>query len=210
MDLQEWDNVISIASNAVTGLSVLGGVIFGGVKLQEMVKNKKMEQAFASAIALKDEIDATRGRYNRMRFDLTRIMTFIDTLAKTGQKVDQESYYQIQGSLRDMAENTFRIGSCFVKVSHYNVAIKQPAWEPFNALLHSAGETQIAISKLVNLITQALLKEQITAEEFATIRSFYDEHGERMKGVNNAIAGIDIIKFDDLFDFSKVHKKSRD
>ncbi|CAH0195828.1 hypothetical protein ACLEXY_01875 [Enterobacter ludwigii] len=210
MDLQAWDNIISIASNAVTALSVVGGVIFGGVKLQEIVKTRKMEQAFASAIALKDEIDATRGRYNRMRFDLTRIMTFIDTLAKTGQKVDQESYYQIQGSLRDMAENTFCIGSCFVKVRHYNVAIKQPAWEPFNALLHSAGETQIAISKLVNLIMQALLKEQITAEEFETIRNLYDEHGERMKGVNYAIAGIDIIKFDDLFDFSKVNKKSRD
>lgn len=118
MDLQGWDNLVSIAANSITALSVLGGAIFGGMKLQEMVKNKKMEQAFSSAIALKDEIDATRGRYNRMRFDLTRIMTFIDTLAKTGQKVDQESYYHIQGSLRDMAENTFRIGSCFVKVSH--------------------------------------------------------------------------------------------
>ena len=206
MDLQAWDNVISIASNAVTGLSVLGGVVFSGFKLQEMVKNKKMEQAFASAIALKDEIDATRGRYNRMRFDLTRIMTFIDTLAQTGQRVDQESYYQIQGSLRNMAESTFLFGSCFVKVRHYNVVIKQPAWEPFNALLHSAGETQKAISKLVNLITQALLKEQKTVEEFETIRKLYDEHGERMKGVNNAIAGIDIIKFDDFFDFSKVNK----
>ncbi|EQB8220351.1 hypothetical protein ACNYDF_24110 [Klebsiella aerogenes] len=206
MDLQAWDNVISIASNAVTGLSVFGGVIFSGFKLQEMVKNKKMEQAFASAIALKDEIDATRGRYNRMRFDLTRIITFIDTLAQTGQRVDQESYYQIQGSLRDMAENTYRIGSCFIKVRHYNVAIKQPAWEPFNALLHSAGETQKAISKLVNFITQALLKEQITTEEYAKIRNLYDEHGEWMKGVNNAIAGVDIIKFDDLFDFRKVNK----
>lgn len=206
MDLQAWDNVISIASNAVTGLSVFGGVIFSGFKLQEMVKNKKMEQAFASAIALKDEIDATRGRYNRMRFDLTRIMTFIDTLAQTGQRVDQESYYQIQGSLRGMAESTFLIGSCFVKVSHYNVAIKQPAWEPFNALLHSAGETQKAISKLLNLITQALLKERITTEEYAEIRNLYDEHGEWMKGVNYAIAGVDIIKFDDLFDFRKVNK----
>ncbi|RSV81975.1 hypothetical protein [Klebsiella aerogenes] len=206
MDLQAWDNVISIASNAVTGLSVFGGVIFSGFKLQEMVKNKKMEQAFASAIALKDEIDATRGRYNRMRFDLTRIITFIDTLAQTGQRVDQESYYQIQGSLRDMAENTYRIGSCFIKVRHYNVAIKQPAWEPFNALLHSAGETQKAISKLVNFITQALLKEQITTEEYAKIRNLYDEHGEWMKGVNNAIAGVDIIKFDDLFDFREVNK----
>lgn len=206
MDLQAWDNVISIASNAVTGLSVFGGVIFSGFKLQEMVKNKKMEQAFASAIALKDEIDATRGRYNRMRFDLTRIMTFIDTLAQTGQRVDQESYYQIQGSLRDMAENTYRIGSCFIKVRHYNVAIKQPAWEPFNALLHTAGETQKAISKLLNLITQALLKERITTEEYAKIRNLYDEHGEWMKGVNNAIAGVDIIKFDDLFDFRKVNK----
>ncbi|ATM91756.1 hypothetical protein CRN78_14960 [Klebsiella aerogenes] len=206
MDLQAWDNVISIASNAVTGLSVLGGVIFSGFKIQEMVKNKKMEQAFASAIALKDEIDATRGRYNRMRFDLTRIMTFIDTLAQTGQRVDQESYYQIQGSLRDMAENTYRIGSCFIKVRHYNVAIKQPAWEPFNALLHTAGETQKAISKLLNLITQALLKERITTEDYAKIRNLYDEHGEWMKGVNYAIAGVDIIKFDDLFDFIKVNK----
>lgn len=210
MDLQAWDNVVSIASNAVTALGVVGGVVFGGFKLQEIVKTKKMEQAFASAIALKDEIDATRGRYNRMRFDLTRIMTFLDTLAKSGQRIDEESYYQIQGSLRDMAQNTFRIGSSFVKVSHYNVFIKQPAWEAFNTLLQSAGDTQIAISKLVTLINQALHKDQMTVEEFEAIRSLYDEHGERMKDVNNAIAGVDIVKFDDLFDFVKVHKKSRD
>ncbi|EPB9584135.1 hypothetical protein ACRU1G_005640, partial [Escherichia coli] len=70
MDLQAWDNIISIASNAVTALSVVGGVIFGGVKLQEIVKTRKMERAIDSAIALKEEIDSTRSRYNRMRFDL--------------------------------------------------------------------------------------------------------------------------------------------
>lgn len=210
MDLQAWDNIISIASNAVTALSVVGGVIFGGVKLQEIVKNKKMEEAFASAIELKDEIDATRSRYNRMRLDLNRIMTFLDTLAKSGKRADQESYYLIQSSLKDMTENTFRIGSSFIKVSHYNVKIKKPGWEDFNNLLDSAGDTQIAISKLMTLIMQALLKEQITVEEFKVIREAYDQHGEKMKGVNAAIAGMDKVKFDNLFDFSKVHKKSRD
>lgn len=205
MDLQGWDNLVSIAANSITALSVLGGAIFGGVKLQEMVQSRKMERAFDSAIALKEEIDGTRSRYNHMRFDLNRIMTFLDTLAKAGQRVDQENYYQIQGSLKDMTENTFRIGSSFVKVGHYNVLIKQPAWEAFNSLLHSAGNVQIAISKLMALIMLALLKEQITPEEFEAIRSAYDEHGERMKDVNHAIARMDIIKFDDLFDFSKVH-----
>lgn len=210
MDLQAWDNIVSIASNAITGLSVFGGVIFGGFKLQAMVKTKKMEQAIDSAITLKEEIDATRSRYNRMRFDLNRIMTFLDTLSKSGHRADQESYYQIQGCLKDMTENTFRIGSSFVKTRHYNVLIKQTAWESFNALLHSTGETQIAISKLMTLIMQALLKEQITPEEFMAVRKAYDEHGERMKDVNRDIAKIDIIKFDGLFDFSKVHKKSRE
>jgi hypothetical protein len=210
MDLQAWDNVISIASNAVTALSVVGGVIFGGVKLQEMLKTRKMERAIDSAIALKEEIDGTRSRYNRMRLDLNRIMTFLDTLAKSGHRVDEESYYKIQESLKDMAENTFRIGSSFIKLRHYNVLIKEVSWEPFNALLRSAGNTQIAISKLMTLIMQALLKEQITPEEFMAIRNAYDEHGAKMKDVNHAISGIDIIKFDDLFDFSKVHKKNRD
>ena len=126
MDLQAWDNVISIASNAVTALSVVGGVIFGGVKLQEIVKTRKMERAIDSAIALKEEIDGTRSRYNRMRFDLNRIMTFLDTLAKSGQRADEESYYHIQDSLKDMTENTFRIGSSFIKLRHYNVLIKGP------------------------------------------------------------------------------------
>ncbi|CAI1972027.1 Uncharacterised protein [Serratia proteamaculans] len=210
MDLQAWDNVISIASNAVTALSVIGGVIFGGVKLQEMLKTRKMERAIDSAIALKEEIDGTRSRYNRMRFDLNRIMTFLDTLAKSGHRVDEESYYKIQESLKDMAENTFRIGSSFIKLRHYNVLIKEVSWEPFNALLRSAGNTQIAISKLMTLIMQALLKKQITPEEFMAICNAYDEHGAKMKDVNHAISGVDIIKFDDLFDLSKVHKKNRD
>lgn len=210
MDLQAWDNVISIASNTVTALSVVGGVIFGGIKLQEMVKTRKMERAIDSAIALKEEIDGTRSRYNRMRFDLNRIMTFLDTLAKSGQRADEESYYHIQDSLKDMTENTFRIGSAFIKLRHYNVLIKEVSWEPFNTLLHSAGNTQIAISKLMTLIMQAMLKEQITLEDFMAIRNAYDEHGAKMKDVNQAISGLDIIRFDNLFDFSKVHKKSRD
>ncbi|MGG1980150.1 hypothetical protein [Serratia marcescens] len=210
MDLQAWDNVISIASNTVTALSVVGGVIFGGIKLQEMVKTRIMERAIDSAIALKEEIDGTRSRYNRMRFDLNRIMTFLDTLAKSGQRADEESYYHIQDSLKDMTENTFRIGSSFIKLRHYNVLIKEVSWEPFNTLLHSAGNTQIAISKLMTLIIQAMLKEQITLEEFMAIRNAYDEHGAKMKDVNQAISGLDIIRFDNLFDFSKVHKKSRD
>lgn len=209
MDLQAWDNVISIASNAVTAFSVVGGVVFGGAKLQEMVKTRKMERALDSAIALKEEIDGTRSRYNRMRFDLNRIMTFLDTLAKSGQRADEERYYHIQDSLKDMTENTFRIGSSFIKLRHYNVLIKEVSWEPFNALLRSAGNTQIAISKLMTLIMQALLKEQITPEEFMTIRDAYDEHGAKMKDVNHAISELDIINFDNLFDFRKVHKKSR-
>lgn len=62
----------------------------------------------------------------------------------------------------------------------------------------------------MTLIMQALLKAQITPEEFMAIRNAYDEHGAMMKDVNHAISGLDIIKFDNLFDFSKVHKKSRD
>ena len=62
----------------------------------------------------------------------------------------------------------------------------------------------------MTLIMQALLKEQITPEEFMAIRNAYDEHGAKMKDVNHAISELDIIKFDNLFDFSKVHKKSRD
>lgn len=209
MDLQAWDNVISIASNAVTAMGVVGGVVFGGVKLQEMVKTRKMERAIDSAIALKEEIDSTRSRYNRMRFDLNRIITFLDALAKSGQRADEESYYHIQNSLKDMTENTFRIGSSFIKAGHYNVLIKEAAWESFNTLLRSAGETQIAISELMTLIMQALLKQQITPEQFEAIRNAYDKHGVKMKSVNHAIAGTEIVKFDDFFNFSEVNKKSR-
>lgn len=51
----------------------------------------------------------------------------------------------------------------------------------------------------MTLIMQALLKAQITPEEFMAIRNAYDEHGAMMKDVNHAISGLDIIKFDNLF-----------
>ncbi|MDF3613680.1 hypothetical protein P3S34_26655, partial [Enterobacter hormaechei] len=40
MDLQAWDNVISIASNAVTSVSVVGGVLFGRRKVNEWLSQK--------------------------------------------------------------------------------------------------------------------------------------------------------------------------
>ncbi|KJM79835.1 hypothetical protein [Enterobacter hormaechei] len=40
MDLQAWDNVISIASNAVTTVSVVGGVLFGRRKVNEWLSQK--------------------------------------------------------------------------------------------------------------------------------------------------------------------------
>ncbi|HHA2013419.1 TPA: hypothetical protein ACOEMP_001314 [Enterobacter hormaechei subsp. hoffmannii] len=40
MDLQAWDNVISIASNAVTTVSVVGGVLFGRRKVIEWLSQK--------------------------------------------------------------------------------------------------------------------------------------------------------------------------
>lgn len=36
---------------------MVGGVVFGGVKLQEMVKTRKMERVIDSAIALKEKFD---------------------------------------------------------------------------------------------------------------------------------------------------------
>ena len=36
---------------------MVGGVVFGGVKLKEMVKTRKMERVIDSAIALKEKFD---------------------------------------------------------------------------------------------------------------------------------------------------------
>lgn len=58
MDLQAWDNIISIASNAVTALSVVGGVIFGGVKLQEIVKTRKWSGQLIQQSLLKKKLIA--------------------------------------------------------------------------------------------------------------------------------------------------------
>jgi len=204
MSLQQWDNVVSIASNAV----VIGGVFFGGSKLREFVKNKKQGHAVDAALALKHEIDTTRGNYNQMRFRINQIMTFLTTLEKRQEQADAQGYYDVQLAMKDMAENTFRVGSAFIKTRFYSVEIKPKSWKAFNNLLDATGNTQLAISALMSSMMTALSKPLIEPADIAEIRKGYDLHGERMKEVNKAVSDMDGINFDDLFDFSKVNKKA--
>lgn len=204
MSLQQWDNVVSIASNAV----VIGGVFFGGSKLREFVKNKKQGYAVDAALALKHEIDITRGNYNQMRFRINQIMTFLTTLSERQERANAQGYYDVQLAMKDMAENTFRVGSAFVKTRFYSVEIKPQSWKAFNNLLDATGNTQLAISSLMSNVMTALAKPLIEQVDLDEIRKAYDLHGERMKEVNKAVSEMDGINFDDLFDFSKVNKKA--
>jgi len=67
MDLQAWDNVVSIASNAVTAVSVVGGVIFGKQKVDEYLKNKKKSISFDIALNYYDEVINLRHRTKRYK-----------------------------------------------------------------------------------------------------------------------------------------------
>lgn len=57
MDLQSWDNVVSIISNTVTAVSVAGGVIFGKRKVDEWLSQKNRDRAHDSTMQYINALD---------------------------------------------------------------------------------------------------------------------------------------------------------
>ncbi|MBK4559686.1 hypothetical protein JJP84_13940, partial [Enterobacter hormaechei] len=124
MDLQAWDNIISIASNAVTALGVVGGVVFGGSKLKDYLDVKKNDIAFHTALALYDEITNTRAKYSQIRISLNYVMNMLGELCKSNTNITSSSYFQIQEIGTTAFENSLTIGSLLIKTNDFNVLFK--------------------------------------------------------------------------------------
>lgn len=145
MDLQAWDNVISIASNAVTALGVVGGVVFGGSKLKDYLDVKKNDVAFQTALALYDEFDALRKKHLKIRVNFNVVLNHMDESFAGQHPITATKYFELQRLGIDCIDDSLSITRLLIKADNFNTL--------FNEELH---DKIIEITYLTNSITENL------------------------------------------------------
>ncbi len=145
MDLQAWDNIISIASNAVTALGVVGGVVFGGSKLKDYLDVKKNDVAFQTALALYDEFDALRKKHLKIRVNFNVVLNHMDESFDGQHPITATKYFELQRLGIDCIDDSLSITRLLIKADNFNTL--------FNEELH---DKIIEITSLTNSITENL------------------------------------------------------
>ncbi|WP_431611769.1 hypothetical protein [Enterobacter hormaechei] len=146
MDLQAWDNIISIASNAVTALGVVGGVVFGGSKLKDYLDVKKNDIAFHTALALYDEITNTRAKYSQIRISLNYVMNMLGELCKSNTNITSSSYFQIQEIGTTAFQNSLTIGNLLIKTNNFNVLFKGDSFPKIHDIVNTTNKISLNIT----------------------------------------------------------------
>ncbi|MFL4214383.1 hypothetical protein P9423_20715, partial [Enterobacter mori] len=125
MDLQAWDNVISIASNAVTALGVVGGVVFGGSKLKDYLDVKKNDVAFQTALALYDEFDALRKKHLKIRVNFNVVLNHMDESFAGQHPITATKYFELQRLGIDCIDDSLSITRLLIKADNFNTLFNE-------------------------------------------------------------------------------------
>ncbi|MFY1779729.1 hypothetical protein [Escherichia coli] len=119
MDLQAWDNIVSIASNSITTIGVIAGLIFGGKKVNEYLKIKMNDAVFISAVNLYEEVLNVRERHSRVRLLLNYALGKSEEALTQNRQIDLTTYIEIQRVGLDSLEVSLSISKCFTQASSY-------------------------------------------------------------------------------------------
>ncbi|EOC0462391.1 hypothetical protein ACI00U_000296, partial [Cronobacter sakazakii] len=178
MDLQAWDNVVSIASNAVTALGVVGGVVFGGSKLKDYLDVKKNDVAFHTALTLYDEITNTRAKYSQIRISLNYVMNMLDELCKSNTSITPNLYFQIQEIGTNAFQNSLTIGNLFIKTNNFNVLFKGDSFLKVQEIVSITNKISFNITNFFACAINSSKGKLISKEDLSELMSHYKEYEE--------------------------------
>lgn len=201
MDLQVWDNVISIASNAVTALGVVGGVVFGGSKLKDYLNIKKNDVAFHTALTLYDEITNIRTKYSQIRISLNYVMHMLDELCRSNTSIAPNLYFQIQEIGTNAFQNSLTIGNLFIKTNNFNALFKDNSLSKIQDLLSITNKISVNITSFFSLAINSSNGKLISKEELSELKGCYKEFDKLTSDYLNKCTELQNIKLEDFIMF---------
>ncbi|VEB95536.1 Uncharacterised protein [Cedecea lapagei] len=201
MDLQSWDNVISIASNAVTALGVVGGVVFGGSKLKDYLDVKKNDVAFHTALALYDEITNTRAKYIQIRISLNYVMNTLDELYKNNINISPNLYFQIQEIGSNAFQNSMTIGNLFIKTNNFNIIFKGESFSKVQDIVSITNKISVNITNFFACAINSSKGKLISKEDLSELFQHYKDYEALTTEYLDKCSEIQKTKFEDFITF---------
>ncbi|BEA02601.1 TPA: hypothetical protein ACOEHO_004687 [Enterobacter ludwigii] len=201
MDLQAWDNIVSIASNSITTIGVIAGLIFGGKKVNEYFKTKMNDAAFISAVNLYEEVVNVRERHGRVRLLLNYALGKTEEALTQNRPIDLTTYIEIERIGLDSFEASLSISKCFTRASSYGNIIKPSALEELNALLDISNKMTNTVNSFFGKAISASTAKVPNQEELGELRALYKSFSELQLEYNEKCSNFQNIKFKDAFYF---------
>lgn len=200
--LQAWDNIVSIASNTVTALSVLGGVIFSGSKLQDYLERKNKEVAFSAALSLYERIISFRREYSQFRIKFNYILDIAGTSHKNKEPLTSREYIEIQEIGVVIFDSSLTISNLFIKSNNFKTIYNNDTLNKIKSILDISQKISNKISLFFNCVLQPQKENKIITDiELAKLYSYSQDYNELMKEYLAACTTIQQTKFEDFCNF---------
>lgn len=201
MDLQAWDNVISIASNTVTAVSVAGGVIFGKRKVDEYLKNKKQSISFDIALSYYDEVTNLRHKIQKIQILMNSVIHQLSDLNKNNTIIDPIEFFNIQSQSHEYIEDTLSLSKLFVKLNKFNIEISKNNWSIVNNSLQASHKMSESVTNFFAYVLTCSNGKLISTEELSDIKSLYLSFQIEASAYSKSTQEFQGLVFDETFVF---------
>ncbi|HBY9797291.1 hypothetical protein AB0175_19660 [Klebsiella pneumoniae] len=202
MDLQAWDNIISIASNAVTALGVVGGVVFGGSKLKDYLDVKKNDVAFQTALALYDEFDALRKKHLKIRVNINVILNHMDESFEGQHPITANKYFELQRLGIDSLDDSLSITRLVIKADNFNTLFNTELHDKIIKISDLTNSISKNLDNFFNLTLNSLKNRVVQDSDIDKAHTLCEEYEELTLQCHELCSDIKEVKFKDFCKFT--------
>ncbi|CAM7589439.1 hypothetical protein [Citrobacter sedlakii] len=201
MDLQAWDNVISIASNAVTALGVVGGVVFGGSKLKDYLNVKKNDVAFQTALALYDEFDAIRKKHLKIRVNINVVLNHMDESFDGQHPITATKYFELQRLGIDCLDDSISVTRLLIKADNFNTLFNKELYDKIIEITSLTNSITENLDNFFNLTLNSLKNRIVQDGDINKAHALCEEYEELTLKCHELCSEIRGVKFKDFCKF---------
>ncbi|HHD2903459.1 TPA: hypothetical protein ACNZ7M_003757 [Enterobacter kobei] len=201
MDLQAWDNIISIASNTVTAVSVVGGVLFGKQKVDEYLRNKKKSISLDIALKYYDEVTNLRHRIQKIQILMNSVIHQFHNLNESKTVINPTDFFNIQTLSHEYIEETLSLSKLFVKLNRFNIEISKKSWSIVDDNLQASHRMSEAVTNFFAYVLTCSNGKAISKEELSDIKSLYQKFQVEASEYSNSVQDFQSLVFDETFIF---------